>query len=133
MKNINIHSPTQVVAENFDLKFEVERPVLTIKQVSDTDIDQSYIMNGDCQRIKLTLSQNDYCLLLKLFDLNLGYDDQLDQYLNPNNSVRQAIVDPNHGGVFLFLNLNIEVISVLFNQEEEEFIEVFAAKQSVKL
>ncbi|CAG9311707.1 VPS13_6 [Blepharisma stoltei] len=134
MKDINIHSPTQIVAENFDLKFEVERPVLTLEQMAGTDIDQSYIMNGDCRRIKLTLAQSDYCLILKLFDLNLAYDDQLDEYINPDNTCLIAANEVDHGGVFIFLNLNIEVISVLFNsQDDEEFVELFSAKQVLKL
>ena len=134
MANINISVHDQKVAEEFNLDMEIERPVMTPKQERNPSIDKRFFILGKCAKIYLTLDQANYCLLLKLFDLNLSYDDQLDNFINPNCAPPiQPSDDPDHGGVFIDLNLDIDIISVLLNHEAENILEIFTCKQTLVL
>lgn len=133
MKNINIMSLTSDVAERFDLQLSVERPVLSKKQENDEKIDKKYKIKGKCETIKLRFSQEDYRFVLKLMDLNLTYDDQLENYINPESIPYIRSENPDHGGIFFIFFIDFDVLSVLLTHENQEISELLACKTSFNM
>jgi hypothetical protein len=129
MQHIKIKSLEQTIASEFDLVLQIHRPVLTNLQTLNADIDKSYTIHGSCERLRLTFSQKDLTLLFKLFDLNLTYDDQLEEYINPKAQDNTFLPTSK----FLYFQLKTKVMSILFTHEEEELVEIFCANQEFKM
>lgn len=108
------------------MKFEIKRPVLTKQQYEDPESDKSLLITGLCEKIKLIFSQNDFRFLMKLLDLNLSYDDQMEPYICPTTDlISRQITKINRGGVFFSLNMCIEMLSILLNHGTQEIAELF--------
>jgi Vacuolar-sorting-associated 13 protein C-terminal/SHR-binding domain of vacuolar-sorting associated protein 13/Autophagy-related protein C terminal domain len=125
---LNIISSSQKVAKDFDMTLTIERPVLTSKQAADPDIDKKYKIIGKCETIKYQLSHEDYRLVLKLMDLNFTYDDQLENYINPEYCPYVYSNEPGHGGVFFKLIIEYNVLSILLSHEDQIISELLACK-----
>ncbi|CAG9335335.1 VPS13_2 [Blepharisma stoltei] len=134
MKNVNISSKTQDIADKLDFLLTFERPVLTNLQQLNRSIDKSFIIRGESHEVKLTFSQNDYKTILKLVDLNLSYDDQMEEYINPE-CVPPLKIDnlPDHGGVFINLNIDIGLFALLLNHKDQEIAEIVGTRTNIKM
>ena len=134
MKNINVVSLNHNVSENFDVSLRVERPVLSISQMVDPEIDKKYKIKARCETIKLEFSHEDYRLVHKIVDLNLTYDDQLEAYMNPEVVVLTYDgTDRTHGGVFFQLFMEFDVLSILLTHEDEAISELLAVKSTFEM
>lgn len=133
MQNVNVVSQQSTITEHFNMYLTVIRPVLSHKQEADQSVDKKYRIEGICETIKLRFSHEDYRLVLKLMDLNLTYDDQLENYINPESIPYVHVDDPGHGGVFFDLKMEFEVLSVLLEHEYEPLSEFLGIKTTFKM
>lgn len=129
MSQMEIRAEDRVMLTDFDLTVKFHKPYLSPKQQVDQEVDKSYSVICKCERLLLTMTQNDFTLLLQLMDLNLTYDDQLDEYINPK--VQEFSYNPNHK--FMFFNFKAKVLSFLLTYDQEELVEIFFANQEVKM
>lgn len=113
MQNINITVGDRKVVEEFNLELKVERPILSPQQANMSDIDLAYTIQGNIDKIKFNITQKDFQLLLRLSDLNLAYDDKLDEMFTHSKSVDNI----NSNGIFLSMKMEINMISLLLLHE----------------
>lgn len=134
MENIQIRSVNENISEDFNVSLKVTRPVLSNSQLIDANIDKRYKIDAKCETIKLMFSHVDYRLMLKVMDLNLTYDDQLENYINPEAIVYAfADNDPTHGGVFFKLFMDIDVLSILLTHENQPITELLSVKSTFEM
>lgn len=132
MKNFNITSLNQKVSDDFNISLTFERPVLTKAQMTNPLIDKSYVIKGYSDEIKFTFSQHDFRTMLKLFDLNFSYDDQLEEYINPECAPPLKLIDvPDHGGVFIDLEIEIRSLSILLNHQTDKIAEIIGLRTNI--
>lgn len=129
LNQMEITSRTRKLLTDFNISIKFHRPCLSPHQLLDSELDKSYTIKCRCERLLITFTQEDFTLLLKLMDLNLTYDDQLDEYINPK--VTETLFNPNHK--FLFFVFKAKVLSLLLAFDEEELVEIFFANQEVKM
>lgn len=133
MNNIIINSMienlTHDIATEFNLLLHIQRPVLTPLQLIDPELDKSYTITAECEKLMLNLSQSDFTLLLKLFDLNFTYDDQMEEYINPKS--KEILTETT--GKFLYFHFTCKVMSLLLIHLDLELVEIFFANQEMKI
>ena len=133
MRQVNIYSLTNQVAQHFDMTLSVQRPVLSLSQQSCAEIDKRYKIDAVCDSFKLTFSHIDYRLALKTLDMNLTYDDQLENYINPESIPFIYNPDPSHGGVFFTLSMKIDLFSILLTHENKEISELVSIQSKISM
>ena len=115
------------IAEPVDLTITFTRPVLTPHQLQNTEIDKSFVIEGECQAVLGNFSQFQYMLLLKLCDLNLAYDDHMEWFINPDSPMyKQVENDPRHLGAFIKVRFKCTQISLMVKHEDDPIAEIIA-------
>jgi vacuolar protein sorting-associated protein 13A/C len=135
MQNLGIMHLTKPLSQPFDLHLAIERPILTADQLDDTKIDRRYSIKAVSDSLRLDLSQTQYCLIFKLFDLNFTYDDHLERLVNPDEKPPAVYddTDLSHGGVFIDFDLKWEFISLMLTHEIKDVAELMLTKLDMHL
>lgn len=130
MQQVNIVTEGSEVAEPFDMLLKVERPVLSLSQQSIQEIDKKYKIGAKCSSFRLKFSHAEYRLVLKTMDMNFTYDDQLENYINPESVPFVYHPSPDNGGIFFKLQMEVDLLSVLLTHEDQEIAELVAINSS---
>lgn len=101
------------------LSISVASPGLKRASCSDPSLSSAMAVEMKMGELVLVASQEDYRLLLRLFDLNLAYDDCLDRLIVPG-AVPFLATDWKK---YLDLQLRSERVAVLFKANQQEIAE----------
>lgn len=135
MQSMGIFHMHDAISQPFDLHLTIERPILTTEQLDDVDIDKRYSIRAVSDALLLNLSQSQFCLIFKLFDLNLTYDDHLERLVNPDEKppIEYDDTDLSHGGIFICFSLNWEFVSLLLTHEIQDVAEFVLTKLDMRM
>ena len=121
--NLTVLCRAETFLSYFPLTVSVAMPVLVPGSAADPSLSCAMAVEMKVGELVLAASQEDYRLLLRLFDLNLGYDDCLDRLIVPG-AVPTIPVDWKK---CLDLQLRSERIAVLFKSNRPEIAEFILA------
>ena len=127
-KEMSITTQNRQISAYFDLFLSIER-LLSLCPPS-SDLDDSYSITGLCHSLSMSITQFEYMLLLKLFDMNILYDDHMDQFICSDMPLTTPITP---GIPFIRMQLSLETLSLLINNEENPLAEIIIYQNELKL
>ena len=114
-----------LIVQPVELTVTLERLLATEKASKLPTVDRSYQLDIRGDTFGMALEQAHYNLILKLFDLNFTYDDQLDRLFFPDTT--PTPIDPQdegHMGVFLQVTLDLRRLGLTLLKDKDQLADI---------
>lgn len=118
--NLTILCRAETFLSYFPLKICIENPVFPTEISTNPSLTSYMSIDMKAGELVLSASQEDYRLMLRLFDLNLAYDDCLDRLIVPGAVPLVA----GNWRKYMHLVLKTERVSVLFRGNRADIAEI---------